>query len=101
MQFNKAEDLESYPRTLEEDLSKLNKEGVDLVFTPTAKSMYPDGIEQTFVEVPALSQMLEEKLRPGHFKGVSTVVTKLFNILLPDVACFGQKDFQQLALIRQ
>ncbi|MGF1727412.1 pantoate--beta-alanine ligase [Photobacterium nomapromontoriensis] len=102
MQFDKADDLKNYPRTLEDDLVKLNNEGVDLVFTPTPEVMYPDGLDrQTFVDVPALSNMLEGALRPSHFRGVSTVVTKLFNIVQPDVACFGEKDYQQLALLRQ
>ncbi|PSV43804.1 pantoate--beta-alanine ligase [Photobacterium indicum] len=102
MQFEKADDLTNYPRTLENDLAKLNSEGVDLVFTPTPEVMYPQGLErQTFVEVPGLSQMLEGALRPGHFRGVATVVTKLFNMVQPDVACFGEKDYQQLALLRQ
>ncbi|MEH6531054.1 MAG: pantoate--beta-alanine ligase [Photobacterium frigidiphilum] len=102
MQFEKADDLTNYPRTLDNDLAKLNSEGVDLVFTPTPEVMYPQGLErQTFVEVPGLSQMLEGALRPGHFRGVATVVTKLFNMVQPDVACFGEKDYQQLALLRQ
>ncbi|MDC0612611.1 pantoate--beta-alanine ligase, partial [Vibrio sp.] len=102
MQFDKADDLANYPRTLEDDLAKLNERGVDLVFTPTPDVMYPKGMEQqTFVEVPGISSMLEGASRPGHFRGVSTVVTKLFNIVRPDVACFGEKDYQQLALIRQ
>ncbi|EGQ7706068.1 pantoate--beta-alanine ligase [Vibrio cholerae] len=102
MQFDRAEDLKNYPRTLEEDLSKLNGEGVDLVLTPTPETMYPQGLDkQTFVEVPGLSYMLEGASRPGHFRGVATIVTKLFNIVQPDVACFGEKDFQQLAVIRQ
>ena len=102
MQFDKADDLKNYPRTLEDDLAKLNSEGVDLVFTPTPDIMYPEGLDrQTFVEVPGLSNMLEGALRPSHFRGVSTVVTKLFNIVQPDVACFGEKDYQQLALLRQ
>ncbi len=102
MQFDRADDLNNYPRTLEADLSKLNGEGVDFVFTPTPDLMYPEGADkQTFVEVPGISYMLEGASRPGHFRGVSTVVAKLFNIVQPDVACFGEKDFQQLALIRQ
>ncbi|MDV5170846.1 pantoate--beta-alanine ligase [Photobacterium rosenbergii] len=102
MQFDKADDLDNYPRTLEEDLAKLNNEGVELVFTPTPDIMYPEGLDrQTFVEVPGLSTMLEGALRPSHFRGVSTIVTKLFNIVQPDIACFGEKDYQQLALIRQ
>ncbi|MDC4167222.1 pantoate--beta-alanine ligase [Photobacterium damselae] len=102
MQFDKPEDLQNYPRTLDDDLTKLDAEHIDVVFTPTPEMMYPQGLEsQTFVEVPILSQMLEGALRPGHFRGVATIVTKLFNIVQPDVACFGEKDYQQLALIRQ
>ncbi|OEE42740.1 pantoate--beta-alanine ligase [Vibrio anguillarum] len=102
MQFDRADDLNNYPRTLDEDLSKLNAEAVDLVFTPTPEIMYPQGLEkQTFVEVPGLSHMLEGASRPGHFRGVATIVAKLFNIVQPHVACFGEKDFQQLAVIRQ
>ncbi|KDM92700.1 pantoate--beta-alanine ligase [Photobacterium galatheae] len=102
MQFDKSDDLNNYPRTLDDDLAKLNSEGVELVFTPTPDIIYPNGMDrQTFVEVPGLSHMLEGALRPSHFRGVSTIVTKLFNIVQPDVACFGEKDFQQLALIRQ
>ncbi|MCG9749070.1 pantoate--beta-alanine ligase [Vibrio brasiliensis] len=102
MQFDRVDDLNSYPRTLEDDLSKLTTEGVELVFTPTPEIIYPLGVEnQTSVEVPVLSNMLEGASRPGHFRGVSTVVTKLFNIVQPDVACFGEKDFQQLAIIRK
>ena len=102
MQFDRADDLNNYPRTLDEDLNKLNAEGVDLVFTPTPEIIYPNGLDkQTFIEVPGLSYMLEGASRPGHFRGVATVVTKLFNIVQPDVACFGEKDYQQLAIIRQ
>ncbi|MCF7504877.1 MULTISPECIES: pantoate--beta-alanine ligase [Vibrio] len=102
MQFERADDLNNYPRTLEADLNKLTGEGVELVFTPTPEVMYPDGLDkQTFVEVPGISHMLEGASRPGHFRGVSTIVTKLFNIVQPNFACFGEKDFQQLAVIRQ
>ncbi|MGC9421196.1 pantoate--beta-alanine ligase [Vibrio sp.] len=102
MQFDRCEDLNNYPRTLDEDLSKLNSEGVDLVFTPTPEVMYPNGLDkQTFVEVPGLSHMLEGASRPGHFRGVATIVSKLFHIVQPNIACFGEKDFQQLAVIRQ
>ncbi|WP_087022078.1 pantoate--beta-alanine ligase [Thaumasiovibrio subtropicus] len=102
MQFDKSDDLDAYPRTLDDDLTKLSQESVELVFTPTPDIMYPDGLDkQTYVEVPTLGRILEGAARPGHFKGVSTVVTKLFNIVSPDVACFGEKDYQQLALIRQ
>ncbi|MEZ8398382.1 pantoate--beta-alanine ligase [Vibrio splendidus] len=102
MQFDRTDDLNNYPRTLEADLSKLTAEGVELVFTPTPEVMYPDGLDkQTFVEVPGISHMLEGASRPGHFRGVSTIVAKLFNIVQPNFACFGEKDFQQLAVIRQ
>ncbi|MGR5388101.1 pantoate--beta-alanine ligase [Vibrio crassostreae] len=102
MQFDRADDLNNYPRTLEADLSRLTGEGVELVFTPTPDVMYPEGLDkQTFVEVPGISHMLEGASRPGHFRGVATIVTKLFNIVQPDFACFGKKDFQQLAVIRQ
>ncbi len=102
MQFDRAEDLNNYPRTLAEDASKLTAEGVDYLFTPTPEIMYPQGLEnQTFVEVPGISYILEGASRPGHFRGVATIVTKLLNIVQPDVACFGEKDYQQLALIRQ
>lgn len=102
MQFNNNDDLNNYPRTIDEDIEKLTAEKVDLVFTPTPDIMYPEGLDkQTVVDVPVISTILEGASRPGHFKGVSTVVNKLFNIVQPDVACFGEKDFQQLALIRQ
>lgn len=102
MQFDRADDLNNYPRTLEDDLAKLSGEAVELVFTPTPEIMYPEGLDkQTYVEVPVLSGILEGASRPGHFRGVSTIVTKLFNIVQPDVACFGEKDFQQLAIIRK
>ncbi len=102
MQFDRAEDLVNYPRTLSDDCALLEQEGVTAVFTPTPAIMYPQGLDtQTFVEVPGISYLLEGAMRPGHFRGVSTVVTKLFNIVQPDVACFGQKDYQQLALIRK
>ncbi|AIR71028.1 pantoate--beta-alanine ligase [Dickeya fangzhongdai] len=102
LQFDRADDLARYPRTLQEDCEKLTRRGVDLVFAPAPDTLYPNGLQQqTFVEVPGLSQMLEGASRPGHFRGVSTVVSKLFNLVQPDVACFGEKDYQQLALIRQ
>lgn len=102
MQFERSDDLNNYPRTLEEDLAKLNAEGADFVFTPTPEIMYPEGLEkQTAVEVAGLSNILEGASRPGHFRGVSTIVNKLFNIVQPDVACFGEKDFQQLAVIQK
>ncbi|HBN5597908.1 TPA: pantoate--beta-alanine ligase [Escherichia coli] len=102
MQFDRPEDLARYPRTLQEDCEKLNKRKVDLVFAPSVKEIYPHGTEtHTYVDVPGLSTMLEGASRPGHFRGVSTIVSKLFNLVQPDIACFGEKDFQQLALIRK
>ncbi|HAZ3099077.1 TPA: pantoate--beta-alanine ligase [Escherichia coli] len=102
MQFDRPEDLARYPRTLQEDCEKLNKRKVDLVFAPSVKEIYPNGTEtHTYVDVPGLSTMLEGASRPGHFRAVSTIVSKLFNLVQPDIACFGEKDFQQLALIRK
>lgn len=100
-QFAAGEDLERYPRTLELDLERCRNAGVDLVFHPTAAELYPTGPDSTYVETPAFSQILEGAARPGHFRGVATVVLKLFAIVQPDVAYFGQKDFQQLAVIRR
>ncbi|EKN3598460.1 pantoate--beta-alanine ligase [Yersinia enterocolitica] len=102
LQFERPDDLALYPRTLQEDCEKLTRRGVDLVFAPAAADVYPAGLEaQTYVDVPALSTILEGASRPGHFRGVSTIVSKLFNLVQPDVACFGEKDYQQLALIRK
>ncbi|WP_426786296.1 pantoate--beta-alanine ligase [Salmonella enterica] len=102
MQFDRPDDLVRYPRTLQEDCEKLNKRKVDYVFAPAVEEIYPQGLEgQTYVDVPGLSTMLEGASRPGHFRGVSTIVSKLFNLSQPDIACFGEKDFQQLALIRK
>ena len=102
MQFDRADDLARYPRTLQEDSEKLNKRKVDFVFAPAPADIYPQGTDtQTFVDVPGISTMLEGASRPGHFRGVSTIVSKLFNLVQPDVACFGEKDYQQLALIRK
>nr|WP_240352851.1 pantoate--beta-alanine ligase [Pectobacterium punjabense] len=102
MQFERPDDLARYPRTLQEDCEKLNRRGTDLVFAPSPDVIYPNGLEsQTFVDVPGLSSMLEGASRPGHFRGVATIVSKLFNLVQPDLACFGEKDYQQLALIRQ
>ena len=101
LQFDRAADLSAYPRTLEQDCAHLSGLA-DAIFTPTPELMYPQGqAEQTRVIVPGISQVLEGALRPGHFDGVSTVVCKLFNLVQPDVACFGEKDYQQLALIRK
>ncbi|EHR6053881.1 pantoate--beta-alanine ligase [Salmonella enterica] len=102
MQFDRPDDLVRYPRTLQEDCEKLNKRKVDYVFAPAVEEIYPQGLEgQTYVDVPSLSTMLEGASRPGHFRGVSTIVSKLFNLIQPDIACFGEKDFQQLAMIRK
>ena len=102
MQFGKNEDLDSYPRTLDADCAGLTSHGADAVFTPTPDMMYPRGLEvQTFVEVPELGDLHCGASRAGHFRGVSTIVCKLFNLVQPDVACFGQKDYQQLAIIRK
>jgi len=99
-QFGPSEDLEAYPRDLPRDLSLLEKEGVDLVWMPTTEVMYPQGY-QTWVTVEEVTQPLEGKMRPGHFRGVATVVTKLFTAVQPQKAYFGQKDAQQAVVIRQ
>lgn len=99
-QFGPSEDLSKYPRDLERDLNLLRPLGVDVVWTPTAEIMYPPGY-QTWVEVEALTKGLEGEMRPGHFKGVTTVVAKLFNATQPTKAYFGQKDAQQAAVIQR
>jgi len=99
-QFGPNEDLSRYPRDLERDLSLIEPLGVDLVWTPTAEVMYPKGY-QTWVEVEAMTRPLEGAMRPGHFRGVTTVVAKLFNAVQPHKAYFGQKDAQQAAVIRR
>jgi pantoate--beta-alanine ligase len=99
-QFGPREDLSNYPRDLEHDLSLLEPLGVDFVWNPSAEEMYPPGY-QTWVEVEAITRPLEGAMRPGHFRGVTTVVAKLFNATQPDRAYFGQKDAQQAAVIRQ
>jgi pantoate--beta-alanine ligase len=99
-QFGANEDLSKYPRDLERDLNLIAPLGVDLVWNPTPEVMYPPGY-QTWVEVEALAHPLEGAMRPGHFKGVTTVVAKLFNAVQPQKASFGQKDAQQAAVIRQ
>ena len=99
-QFGANEDLSRYPRDLDRDLAMLRDEGVAAVFTPSPEEMYLPGAD-TIVDVPSLSGILQGALRPGHFQGVATVVSKLFNITQPDVAVFGEKDYQQLALIRK
>jgi pantoate--beta-alanine ligase len=99
-QFGPNEDLSKYPRTFERDRELLEKEGVDFLFAPTIGEMYPQGAT-TFVTVEGLSARLDGKSRPGHFRGVTTVVSKLFHIVEPDLAFFGQKDAAQCAVIRQ
>jgi len=102
LQFAPDEDFASYPRTLDDDLAKLKSCDTDLIFIPDSAMLYPDGEQlSTYVEVPELSHMLEGEFRPGFFKGVATIVLKLFNIVVPDVAVFGEKDFQQLLVIRR
>ncbi|MGQ0592940.1 MAG: pantoate--beta-alanine ligase [Gammaproteobacteria bacterium] len=101
-QFVAGEDFERYPRTPEGDACLLREAGVDLVFAPEIGDLYPHGLAgHTRVEVPALDRILCGASRPGHFTGVATVVTKLLNLVAPDVAVFGQKDYQQLALIKR
>jgi pantoate--beta-alanine ligase len=101
LQFGAGEDLDRYPRTLEADLKVCEREGVDVVFAPSVEEMYPGGsaADMTTVTPGALADLLEGASRPGHFRGVLTVVAKLFGLVAPDVAVFGQKDYQQLALI--
>ncbi|ACA88062.1 pantoate--beta-alanine ligase [Shewanella woodyi] len=101
MQFGANEDLDAYPRTLEADKLALSDAGAELLFTPTPDIIYPKGMEQqTYVEVPKIGDQLCGASRPGHFRGVATVVCKLFNIVQPDIALFGRKDFQQLMIIK-
>lgn len=99
-QFGNPEDLEKYPRELSDDLAKLEAAGVEMVFTPKSAEMYPAGAD-TYVETPRLATMLMGALRPGHFRGVATIVTKLFNLVRPDMAWFGLKDYQQVLVIQQ
>ena len=99
-QFSPTEDLSAYPRPFARDRALCREEGVDVCFEPTTQTMYPEGF-QTLVTVPALASRWEGAVRPHHFSGVATVVTKLFGIVLPHLALFGQKDYQQAALVRQ
>ena len=108
LQFGPNEDLDRYPRTFDDDLAIAGAEGVDVVFAPTVAEMYPDGVphegvasEAVTVQPGPLADILEGASRPGHFRGVLTVVAKLFGLVRPDVAIFGEKDYQQLALIRR
>ena len=101
MQFGANEDIDSYPRTLEQDQQQLVDAKTDLLFTPTPEIIYPKGLDkQSYVEVPNVSDGYCGESRPGHFRGVSTVVCKLFNLVQPDVACFGLKDYQQVQVIQ-
>ncbi|KAB2953083.1 pantoate--beta-alanine ligase [Heliorestis acidaminivorans] len=101
LQFGQGEDYEVYPRDLKRDSQLAQEAGVDVIFAPTVPEMYPRGKQKTFVEVEKLTERLCGASRPGHFRGVTTVVTKLFNIITPDYAYFGQKDAQQVAVIRR
>ena len=101
-QFGPGEDFAAYPRTLESDEEKLQQEGAELLFAPSVETLYPGGAEETTrVDVPQLSRGLCDDFRPGHFAGVATVVARLFNLVQPDIAVFGEKDYQQLAVIRR
>lgn len=100
-QFAPGEDLDSYPRTLQQDIDKLQDAGVDLLFAPDARQMYPFAQDLTWVDVEQLPEHLCGRSRPQHFRGVTTVVSKLFHVTIPDVAVFGEKDFQQLTLVRR
>jgi pantoate--beta-alanine ligase len=99
-QFGPHEDLDRYPRPRENDLDACRRRGVDLVFEPAAETVYPESFS-TYVEMEGLSDVLESKFRPGHFRGVATVVLKLLNIVQPDLAYFGRKDYQQQTLVRR
>lgn len=100
LQFNRRDDLDAYPRPFSDDIEICRRHGVDVVYAPSAAAMYPEGF-QTHVEPGALAEVLDGPSRPGHFRGVTTVVAKLFGAARPHVAVFGQKDFQQLAIIRR
>jgi pantoate--beta-alanine ligase len=101
MQFGINEDLDNYPRTLNEDKQSLAELGTDIVFTPSVDTVYPHGLNaQSFIDVPDISLGYCGGSRPGHFRGVATIVAKLFNLVQPDYACFGEKDFQQLQVIK-
>lgn len=105
LQFAEGEDFQQYPRTLQADAQQLEQEGCDIIFAPSVDEMYPcsvgGGRDQTQVLVPGISDILEGASRPGHFTGVATVVTKLFNMVQPDKAVFGAKDYQQLQVIKR
>jgi len=101
LQFGAGEDLDRYPRTYDEDLKICEREGADVVFAPDVDEVYPGGEPQVSIDPGPLAGVLEGRIRPGHFRGVLTVVPKLFGLVRPDVAVFGQKDYQQLVLIRR
>jgi pantoate--beta-alanine ligase len=102
LQFGPNEDYQNYPRTLDADRHRLLRSGADILFTPRATEMYPNGMETTTrIEVPKISEILCGATRPGHFIGVATVVNKLFNVVQPDKALFGEKDYQQLLVIKR
>lgn len=102
LQFGAGEDIDNYPRTLAADREKLFGEGAQFLYTPETGDIYPEGLQRhTQVEVPDLSETLCGSSRPGHFNGVTTIVAKLFNIVRPDIALFGEKDFQQLSIVRK
>ena len=100
LQFGQGEDFDRYPRTLEQDAAKLAGEGVTVLFAPSEQELYPNVAQQYNVEPPNLQNELCGAFRPGHFRGVATVVAKLFNIVEPDYACFGKKDYQQLVILQ-
>jgi len=100
IQFNNPEDLEKYPRTLNTDLAILSEEGVDIVFVPSEREIYPEAVLMKF-DFGSMEQVLEGRFRPGHFNGVAIVVSKLFHILKPDISFFGQKDLQQVTIIKK
>ena len=103
-QFNDKTDYKNYPRTLDKDIEKLNATGCDVLFIPSEEEMYPGGSDELtnagVVDLGHLDKVMEGKYRPGHFKGVSVVVSKLFDIIEPDAAYFGEKDYQQLIIIK-
>jgi pantoate--beta-alanine ligase len=99
LQFGQGEDFEKYPRTFEDDCTKLQAEGNTIVFAPDEKQMYPEP-QVFYVDLPKIANKLEGRFRPGHFRGMATVVLKLFNSVQPQIAVFGKKDYQQLAIVR-
>ncbi|AFA41149.1 pantothenate synthetase [Wigglesworthia glossinidia endosymbiont of Glossina morsitans morsitans (Yale colony)] len=102
IQFSESEDFKKYPKNLKQDIKKLIAYQVDILFCPTLKSMYPYGCKNhTYIDVPQYSSILEGEKRPKHFLGVATIIAKLFNLIRPQIAIFGQKDFQQLIMVRQ